>query len=377
MKKRWILLLLIIAGVAAVIFWRGKSAAKADAAKPANGNQPIAVILGTAEQKDVPVWLTGIGTVQASNTVTVRPRVSGSLDQINFTEGASVKQNDVLAQIDPRPYQSTLAQAEAKKAQDEAQLANARLEAARFKNLAREDAVSQQQLEQADASVLQLSALVQADDAAIKAAQLDLDFTTVRAPISGRTGVRLVDVGNIVTANQGAGLVVVTELQPISVIFTLPQQNLSAVSANMKTGQPRLRVQAMSESNEILDEGELELIDNQIDVSTGTLRLKATFKNEKLTLWPGQFISARVLVETKKDAVIVPREAVQPGIDGEFIYVVKSDQTAEARNVKSGLQTESGIVINEGVKGGERIVVVGQSKLKPGSKIAPQEQARP
>jgi multidrug efflux system membrane fusion protein len=377
MKKRWILLLILLIGIGAAVFLRKKSGAETNAQKPANGNQAIAVNLGKAEKRDVPIWLSGIGTAQASNTVTVRPRVSGSLDKVNFTEGAMVKKDDVLAEIDPRPYQSTLAQAEAKKVQDEAQLANAKLEAERFRNLAREDAVSRQQLEQAEANVLQLSALVQADNAAVQAAQLDLDFTTVRAPITGRTGVRLVDAGNIVTANQGAGLVVLTELQPITVIFTLPQQNLAAVSKNMQPGAARLKVQAMNDDGVILDEGELELIDNQIDTSTGTLKLKATFKNEKLTLWPGQFVSARVLVETRKDAVIVPREAVQPGIDGNFLYVVKPDQTVEARTIKAGIETDSGRVVDEGLSGDETIVVVGQSKLRPGSKIAPQEQGQP
>lgn len=375
MKKRWILLLLLI-GIAGFVFWRGKSkpAAATDPAKTA-GDKPVAVILGTAEQRDVPVWLTGIGSAQASNMVTVRPRVSGSLDKVNFTEGAFVKAGDVLAQIDPRPYQSILSQVTAKKSQDEAQLNNARLEATRFQNLQRDDAVSRQQLEQANATAAQLAALVEADNAAVQAAQLDLDFTTVRAPIAGRTGVRLVDAGNIVTANQGAGLVVLTELQPISVIFTLSQQNLPALGKNMQPGANRLTVQALAEDGTQLDEGELELIDNQIDSATGTLKLKATFKNDKLTLWPGQFVTARVLVETRKAAIVVPPESIQPGLDGQFVYVVGTDEKVTVRTVKTGITATEGAIIEDGLKGGDRIVVTGQNKLRPGVKVAAQQTA--
>lgn len=374
MKKIWLILLLVTLGVTSVIFWRGRpgtAASKTEGRAP----QAIAVVIGEARRMDVPVWLTGIGTVQASNTVTVRPRVSGSLDQVHFTEGALVKQGDVLARIDPRPYESILAQAEAKKAQDKAQLMNARLEADRFRNLLKDDAVSQQQADQATASVAQLEALVQADDAAISAAKLDLEFTTVRAPISGRTGIRLVDAGNIVTSNQGEGLVVLTEIQPISVMFTLPQQHLAALSAAAGKSSEPLTTEALGESDTVLDNGTLQLIDNQIDTSTGTLKLKAAFPNEKLSLWPGQFVSARVLVETRKDAVVVPREAVQPGIDGPFCYVVKADDTVEARSVRSGISTDQGLVIEEGLSAGEKIVVTGQIKLHPGAKVAAQGQA--
>ena len=373
MKKRWIFILFLLIAAGAAVFWWPRSTTPGDS-KKATADQAIPVVLKPAELADVPVWLSGIGTAQGSKTVTVRPRVSGSLDKVNFTEGAMVKKGDVLAEIDPRPYRSTLAQAEAQKAQNEARLNNAKLDAARFKGLARQDAASQQQLELADANVLELSALVQSDEAAIQAAQLDLDFTTVRAPISGRTGVRLVDAGNIVTANQSAGLVVLTELQPITVIFALPQKHLAALGANMQPGDGRLKVQALDESGELLDEGELELIDNQIDVSTGTLRLKATFKNENLTLWPGQFVTGRVLIETRKDCVVVPAEAVQPGLNGDFVYVIKADQTAEPRNVKAGIEAEENVVIESGVEAGERVVVIGHSKLKPGSKVAPQEE---
>jgi multidrug efflux system membrane fusion protein len=225
MKKRWIFLLLALAGISAFAYTRIKSGGgKAEEAK-GRANQPVAVTIEKVRQENVPVWLTGIGTVQASNTVTVRPRVGGALDKIHFTEGAVVKAGDVIAEIDPRPFESALAQAVAKKNQDEAQLANARLEETRFAGLLKNDAVSKQQADQATATVSQLAALVKADEAAIDAAKLDLEFTKVRAPISGRTGVRLVDAGNLLTANQETGIVVITEIQPISVVFTLPQQN--------------------------------------------------------------------------------------------------------------------------------------------------------
>ncbi len=373
MKKRWIFLLLLIAGIGAAVYLRGPVAKDE---KPAGGGGPVAVVTGTAERRDVPVWLTGIGTVQANNTVTVRPRVGGALEKVNFTEGALVKKGDVLAEIDPRTYQSAIDQAEAKKLQDEAQLANARLDAGRFAELLKTDAVSKQQSDQAVASVLQLEALVAADDAAINAAKLDLEFTKVIAPISGRTGVRQVDAGNLVTANQETGIVVVTEMQPISVVFTLPQQYLAALGVAMKPGAPRLKVEALGEDGAVLDEGLLELIDNRIDPTTGTLRLKATFGNDGLSLWPGLFVSARVLVDTRKDAVVVAAEAVQPGLDGEFIYVVKEDKSVEARQVRTGLRTEAGILVEEGLKPGETIVITGQTKLKPGAKVAPQQPAK-
>jgi len=375
MKKRWIVLLLL-AGISAAVVMRKKSAAaKADASKP-TGPQTVAVITGEVRREDVPIWLTGIGNVQASNTVTVRPRVGGALDKINFTEGALVKAGEIIAEIDPRPYEASLAQAEAKKVQDEASLANARLEQTRFAELLRNDAVSKQQADQSASSVAQLEALTKADEAAIQAAKLDLEFTKVRSPITGRTGVRLVDAGNLVTANQTTGLVVITEIRPINVIFTLPQNSLSSLAPSTKPGAPKLKVEALGDDEKVLGEGELELIDNQIDPATGTLKLKAKFQNDNFALWPGQFVSARVLVDTKKDAMVVAPEAVQPGLDGTFCYVVKQDQTVEARPVKAGIRVDDGTVIEEGLKAGEKVVVTGHTKLRPGSKVKPQEPTK-
>ncbi|HSJ01858.1 MAG: efflux RND transporter periplasmic adaptor subunit [Verrucomicrobium sp.] len=370
-KTRWFFALILVGALGAAVVWRARSSSTANKAPDGRGAGSQAALVSTADavSRDVPVWLSGIGTVQAYNTVTVRPRVSGTLDQVNFSEGGMVKQGDVLAQIDPRPYRSTLAQAQAKKAQDEAQLTNARLELTRVQNLVKNNAVSQQVLDQSQAAMAGLTAQVQADQAALDAAQLDLDFTTLRAPIAGRTGVRLVDAGNVVTANQGAGVVVVTQLKPISLVFTLPQQHLPMLRRHMQPGAANLVAQAMNDDGTVLDEGQLELIDNQIDSATGTLRLKATFANDKLALWPGQFVSARVLVETHKAAVVVPTEAIQPGLDGPFVYVVKADSTVEARTLKTGIAFEGTTIVDEGLKLGDKVVREGQSKLKPGAKV--------
>lgn len=373
MKKRWIVLLLILIGIAigAVVKWK-RPATKTDA-PGAVVKQVPAVNVEKVRKENVPVWLSGIGTAQASNTVVVRPRVSGALEKVLFSEGAVVKEGDVIAQIDPRPYESILAQAVAKKAQNEAQLANARLDAERFANLLKANAVSQQQADLSAASVAQLEAQVKADDAAIDAAELDLEFTKVRAPISGRTGVRLVDTGNLLTANQEAGIVVITEIRPIFVVFTLPQQNLATLASVTKQDAEKLKVQALGQEEQVLDEGELELIDNQIDTATGTIKLKAKFTNENLALWPGLYVSARVRVNTLTDALVVSPESVQPGLDGPFCYVLKEDHTVEARRVEIALRVENGAVIQKGLQAGETVVLNGQSKLRPGSKVVPQE----
>lgn len=370
MKKFWMFVVLLALGAGAAVFFRGKFAAKAEASAKPKGSPGVAVILTTATAQDVPIWLGGLGTAQAPNTVTVRPRVGGVLEKVNFTEGTQVKEGDVLAQIDPRPYQSVLAQAEAKMAQDSAQLANAVVESERYRELKGKNAVSQQQVDQAEATEKQLAGLVQADQAVVDAAKLDLDFTTIRAPISGRTGIRLVDAGNLVTANQDGGLVVLTDMSGISVVFTIPQQHLGHIRRNMKTDRDPLPVQAYSQEGELLDEGKLELMDNQIDQASGTLRFKAFFKNEKRMLWPGQFVTAKLLVETRQNVITVEAEAVNAGLDGQFCYVVKADQTVEARSVKTGPENENRIIIEEGLKAGEKVVRVGQNKLSPGAKVS-------
>lgn len=367
-----LLIVLLLLGGLSFLIWQARAKAVANAAKggPPRGAQVVPVMVAEVSRRDIPVWLEGIGTVQASNTVTVRPRVGGTLETVAFTEGAMVKQGDVLARIDPRPFESVLAQAKAKKLQDEAQLANAAAVLARAQSLVKDNAVSKQLVDQAAAQASQLEALVKADQAAIDAAQLDLDFTEVRAPISGRTGVRKVDAGNVVTANQTEGLVVVTQLQPVSLIFTLPQRDLPSLRAHMKPGAATLKAQAVDDDGSVLDEGTLELVDNLIDESTGTLRLKASFPNQNFSLWPGQYLSGRVLVETKKDSLVVPTEVVQPGLKGDFVYLMKDDSTVEARQVTTGMTLEGMTVIEQGLQAGDRVVREGQNKLKPGMKVS-------
>lgn len=366
MKKVWLVVVLLAVFAAAFIVWRRGATTTAGGPR-SGGPQAVPVTLATAAERDVPVWLTGIGSVQAANSVTLRPRVSGTLDKVNFIEGQMVRESDVLAQIDPRPYEAVVEQARAKKLQDEAQLASARLELARVRTLVESNVEGRRLLEQQEATVARLIALVQADDAALQAAQLDLDFTTLRAPVSGRTGFRLVDAGNVVTANQGSGLVVITQMQPISVVFTLPQAHLPALRASLRSGaQPA--VEAFGDDGSRLASGRLELIDNQIDLSTGTLRLKATFANEDLNLWPGQFVTARVLVDTRRQAVVLPSRAVQAGLDGPYVYRLLPDKTVEPLTVKTGLTAED-VTIVEGLPAGESVVLDGHSKLKPGALV--------
>lgn len=341
-----------------------------DSKKPASAPRAITVEITDALHRDVPLWLTGIGNVQAYNTVTVRPRVSGELESVNFTEGQEVKVGDVLAQIDQRPYKAALAQALAQLAQSEAQHANDRREFERIKALVATNTESRQLLDQREASLAQSAALVQAAQAAVDNARLNLDFTTVRAPIGGHTGVRLLDVGNLLTAGQNNGLVVITQTRPISVLFTLPQQTFLDLRGGINaSGATALTVEALDDSGRVLARGKLELIDNQIDSSTGTLRLKAVFANDDQTLWPGQFVNARVLVRTLPQALVIPTETVQPGIDGPFVYVVKADSTVEARNLKLGPAVEGVTVIESGLVAGERVVREGQNKLEPGARV--------
>lgn len=359
-----LILLLVVIGVA--IAWRVLRPVKPAAGQP----RTIAVTVATVEPRDVPVWLTGIGNVQANNTVTVRPRVSGELKSVNFTEGQQVKAGDILAEIDPRPYRAALDQVLARKAQDEAQGANDRRELERIRTLVASNTESRQLLDQREAAVAGSAALIQASQAAVDSARLDLDFTTLRAPIDGHTGIRLLDAGNLVTASQNAGLVVITQTKPISVIFTVPQQNFLDLRRGITTsGGTALPVEALDDAGRILARGKLELIDNQIDPSTGTLRLKAAFPNDDQTLWPGQFVNARVLVQTLAKALTVPTEAVQPGLDGPLVYIVKPDSTVEPRTLKLGPAVAGVTVIESGLNAGDRVVREGQNKLQPGSRI--------
>lgn len=339
--------------------------------KPAPAARPRAVPVAVAEAKstDVPVWLSGLGNVVANNTITIRPRVGGELQVVKFEEGQSVRAGDVLAQIDPRPYQAALDQAVAQKAQDDARLANDRREFERIRGLVATNTESKQQLDQRAGTMAQSAAAAQASQAMVDNARLQLEFTTVRAPIDGVTGVRLVDAGNLVTANQTNGLVVLTQTKPIAVVFTVPQAALPAVRRGQARDGNALTVEALGETGEIIARGKLQLVDNQIDLSTGTLRLKALFPNDDLALWPGQFVNARVLVETLGQALVVPAEAIQPGLKGPFVYRVKEDSTVEVRLVKPGPTVHGITVVTAGLAVGDRVVRDGQNKLQPGARV--------
>jgi multidrug efflux system membrane fusion protein len=337
--------------------------------KPANaaalGAPPVAVEMAAVSQADVPVYLQGLGTVQAFYTVTVTARVDGELQRIAFVEGQYVKKGDLLAQIDPRPNQAAFDQAVAVKAKDEALLENAKRDVERYKILQPQDLASKQTVDTARATVDQFSAQVKVDQALIDNAQTQLAYTHIVSPINGRTGIRLVDPGNIVHAADTTGIVVVTQLQPISVIFTLPEEDLPALTAAMSAGVVQV-LTVSRDGKRVLDQGTLSLIDNEISQATGTAKLKATFSNEKNTLWPGQYVNARVLVRTDKGALTLPSSAVQRGPNGPFTYVVNGDSTVEARPLEIGDDSGGLTVVKKGLALNERVVTTNQYRLAPG-----------
>lgn len=331
---------------------------------------PVPITAGKVVQKDVPIYLDGLGTVQAFNTVTIRARVDGQITKVAFTEGQEVHAGDLLAQIDPAPYAAQLAQNEAKKLQDEALLTNARIELKREQSLFDAKVDSQQLLDSQQSIVNQLTAAVAADAAAIESAKVQLNYATIVSPIDGRTGIRQIDSGNLVHASDSNGLVVITQLKPISVVFTLPEQNLRQIHQQMDSGE--LKVLAMDHDNRtVLDVGKLAVIDNAIDTTTATIKLKATFQNEKLNLWPGQFVNARLLVTVRKDGLMVPSSVVQRGPNGPYAFVFGEDMKAEIRPIKVGPMEDGMALIEDGLKAGESVVVDGQYKLQSGSTVVP------
>jgi membrane fusion protein, multidrug efflux system len=326
----------------------------------------VPVAGGLAETKNIPVYLTGLGTAQAFNTVVVKVRVDGQLNKVAFTEGQDVKAGDLLAQIDPRPFQAALDQAKAVKAKDEAQLENAKRDLQRFINL--HDFATKQSVDTQTALVRQFEATIQGDQAAIESAQTQLDYSTITAPLTGRTGVRLVDQGNIVHASDANGLVMITQLQPISVIFSLPAEQLRNVSREMANGPLRVIAEGRTDHQQ-LGEGALSLVDNQIDQGTGTIRLKATFPNEDHALWPGQFINIRLLLRTLQQVVTVPSTAIQRGPSGMYVYVIKPDSTVAMQPVGVGQMNDGTSVVESGLQPGDKIVVRGQYRLQPGTRV--------
>jgi multidrug efflux system membrane fusion protein len=330
------------------------------------------VVAATVEQRDVPVYLEGLGAVVANRTVTIRSQVDGRLDQVLFKEGHAVRAGQVLAQIDPRPYQIQLLQAEGAMARDQAQLDNARLTVGRDRQLIADKLIAPQQLDTDQAVANQLEGVVRIDQAAIQSARLSLDYARVTSPIDGVTGVRLVDPGNFVRASDPGGLVVVTELDPVAVIFSLPQDDLLRVSGQM--GLAELPVEAFArDGTTLLGTGKLALIDNQINQATSTLRLKATLPNPKRLLWPNQFVKARLLLSTRRGALVIPTTAVQRGPAGTFVYVIDQEQVVAVRPVQVAPPQGELAVVEKGLEAGERVVADGQDQLRPGNKVAPRD----
>lgn len=337
--------------------------------RPAPGSAPIPVVPGIVTKQDVPIYLDGLGTVQAFNTVTVRSRVDGQVQRIAFVEGQEVKAGDLLAKIDPAPFQAQLDQNLAKKAQDEAQLSVARLTLQRDADLLAGKILAQQDYDTQKALVDQLAATVQGDQAAIDNARVQLAYTTITSPLAGRTGIRQVDQGNIVHASDSNGLVVITQLKPISVVFTLPEQNLGQIQQHLTAGEILAALAVDRDGKTTLGEGQLAVIDNQIDTSTGTIRLKAVFPNADLKLWPGQFVNVRLRLEIRTGCSVVPASVVQRGPEGTFAFVI-SNEVAVVRPIKVAPQIEGGMaLVNEGLLPGERVVVDGQYKLQPGARV--------
>jgi multidrug efflux system membrane fusion protein len=355
-----------LAGGGGAWYMSREAATATPSARPAPPAVPV--LAGAAQAQDVQFYQTGLGTVQAFNTVTVKARVDGQVDRIAFTEGQEVKTGDVLAQLDPRPLQAALNQAIAEKARNEALLTNAKIELTRATQLLNRDFGTQQRVDAAQALVAQVQAQIAGNQAAIDNAKVQLGYTTITAPITGRTGVRLIDQGNIVRAGDAGGIVVITQLQPISVIFTLPQDALGEVHDEMAKGQLKVIAYRRDEKT-IVDEGVLALVDNQIDQTAGTIRLKATFPNAKNALWPGEFVSARLMLGTRRGVITVPAPVVQRGPNGTYAYVIKADDTAEMRLVKVSQIRDGVAVIEDGLAAGERVVIDGQYKLRPGVKV--------
>ena len=325
----------------------------------------VPVTATRAETKDVPIEISGIGTVQAYNSVLIRTRVDGTLMQVPVTEGQTVKPGDLIAVIDPRPYKAALDQAMAKKQQDEALLANAKRDLQRTNSLIKQDYASRQQMDTQQAQVDQLTAQIAGDQALIEAAQLNLSYCYITSPIPGRIGLRQVDPGNIVHASDTGGILSITQDQPITVVFTLPQQYLPAITRAMHNGNKLPVIAWSGDDKSQLDTGTLLTPDNAIDPSTGTIKLKAEFPNPQDALWPGQFVDARLMLGTERNVVTVPNEAVQHGPDGLYVYVVKPDSTVERQAVETETQGPVSI-IKKGLQAGQQVVLSGQSRLDNG-----------
>jgi multidrug efflux system membrane fusion protein len=368
LRVQLLLWLVFVGAAAGGSFWAYRTfVAKPEKAASSHREEKVPVSIATAEIKDFPIYLDSLGEVRAWNTITVRSRVDGEILKIGFDEGQFVKQGDLLVQVDPRPYQAALDQAVAKKAQDEANLANIRHDLQRFEK-AGTLATTQQQIDTQRSLVSQQEALVKADVGAIDNAQVQVVYTAIKAPISGRVGFRLVDQGNIIHAGDAGGVATIAEIQPIAVIFTEPEEQLPRI-LDMLKGGPLPVTASTSDGKRELGKGELSLVDNQVDTTTGSIKLKAKFANEEKTLWPGLSVSTRLLISTRKDVVVIPDAAVQRGPGDLFAYVVGADDKIERRDLDVAEIQDGQAVIMSGIKAGDRVVTSGYYRLEPGSAV--------
>lgn len=385
--RRWLLGLLVLLVIAGLCwkFWPAGTANKDGAApkavaghtgksggmRPGFGGAtgPIPVRVAPAVKGDFPLYYKALGTVTALNTINVRSRVGGELIKISFEEGQMVKAGDLLAEIDPRPYQNALLQAEGTLLQNQAQLKNAQVDVERYRGLFKEDSIAKQTLDTAEALVAQYQGTVKTNQAAVNDAKLNLEFTRIRAPITGRVGLRQLDVGNLVAANDTTALAIITQTQPISVAFTLPENSLDIVLARYRTGA-RLPAEAWDRGDTKLQAtGVLQSLDNQIDVTTGTLKFKARYDNRDQALFPNQFVNVHLLADTLKDVVLAPSAAIQFGTNGTFVYALDGDKKVAIRQLKVGASDGENTVITEGLAPGDRVVLEGTDRLKEGSEV--------
>ncbi len=370
MRKKLVILAAFLVATAAlggvgVAVWHGSTAS---GPAPAPAPPSVPVIAAKVVASDVPIYLRGVGTVIAYNNVVVRSQITGQITKINFRQGQTVHKGDLLAQIDPRPYQAQLDQATANRDRDQAQLANAQANLGRYTPLLAKGFATQQLVDTQKAQVAQLEAMIKSDEAVIESARVNLAYTRLTAPIDGVTGIRQIDEGNVIHPTDPSGLVNITQIQPISLIFTLPETTLAQIQQEMAKGPVKVLAYSQDDKTK-LDEGELLLIDNQIIQTTGTIRLRATFPNAKRALWPGELVNVRLLLRTQQNGLTVAAGAVQQGPNGPYIYVIADDQSVQIRPVTVGQISEGQALIESGLKPDETVVVDGQSRLQPGSHV--------